>query len=368
MGNVVTGYHWDTANPEEITGEKLNETGSGTVSGITQSDLLTGTSLITIGTSAPPTATGVAWFDTTQGAGRGLFKLFDNGRWTTVAQGFLGWNNGTGLARGNLVVYDPTLTPATVGTVPVIKNPVGVANSVQMSRPIGVAAEGITNGATGIILDYGYATCLKDAATVTAGDALVASSNTTTAGYGTSGNLGSWGPVGGSPSLGRWMDTSSGSAGTEVSVFLHGATAASWNVFKNSGGTVVYNAISVTATAGESFTGTNAFATAPIGTIAHICQVKLAYNQAAVVTVAIGLRMVNASVTESTGAAYAGGNFTGIVAPAVPNNFRCQLIVPETTAASSNQLQYSLAATDTGANRFTLSVYEVGVIVGGQIV
>jgi len=362
MSTVVTGYHWDETNPEEITGAKLNATGSGTVTGITQSDLGTGVSLITIGTSPPTPSTGLAWFDTTQGAGRGLFKLYDNGRWTTVSQGFLGWNNGTTLARGNLVSYDTSLTPATVGTVPVHKTSIPTAGAVQFERPVGVAAEQIVNGGTGIILTYGYATCRKDAVAVTAGDAMAAS--LTGVGQGTSDSLGSWGPAGGSASFGRWLDTSAAAADTEVSCFIYGATPASWTVFKNSGGTVLANAAVPVLNA---WTATpSAPSTAPIGTIAHICQFFVTSTTVAATPWIFGLRMTNSTVDVGTGAAHMRGCVVGAAVPLAYNAFGGQLKVFETTAASSNTMQYFLNSS-AAAGTFAMTINEIGVIVGGQI-
>lgn len=358
MSTLVNGYTF--AATERVTAAKLNAlVSNGSVSGIVQADATD--TLIVTGTSAPPVATGRAWFDTTQGAGRGLFKLYDNGRWTAVAQGFLAYNNGTTLARGNLVYYDSSLTPATVGTVPVAKTQIPTSGAVQMARPIGVAAETIANANTGIIIESGYATCLKDAATVTAGDALVASLSVLSEGKGTTGNLGSWGTPGGSASIGKWLDTNSSSAGTEVSVYLYGPSAASWVAFKNSGGSAVYSGVTVSVF--TAWTGSATFSTAPIGTIARICQVTLT-KSATNGQMVVGLRMTNATVDIGTGAPFFAGFMT---AGATANHtIRAQLIVPETTAASGNALQYYVSGTDTSGT-ITLTVYETGVIVGGQI-
>jgi hypothetical protein len=261
-----------------------------------------------------------------------------------------------------MVTYDTSLTPATVGTIPVAKTQIPTAGAVQFSRPIGVAAESIANGATGIILTYGYATCLKDAVAITAGDALAAS--ITVVGEGTSDSLGSWGPAGGSASIGRWLDTSAAGAGTEVSCFLYGATAASWTVFKNSGGTVLANAAVPTLNA---WTATpSAPSTAPIGTIAHICQFFVTSTTVAATAIIFGLRMTNSTVDVGTGAAHMRGCVVGAGAPAAYNAFGGQLIVYETTAASSNTMQYFINSS-AAAGTFAMTINEVGVIVGGQI-
>jgi hypothetical protein len=358
MATIVPGYSF--TDTEQVTAEKLRLLASGTVTGLVQGDVGTGSSLITIGTSPPPTFTGAAWFDTTQGAGEGILKIFDNGKWTAISQGFLGINTGTSISRGHLVSYDSGTTPAVVGTIPVHKTSIPTTGAVQFERPIGVAAESAANAASFIVITYGYCTVLKDAVSVTAGDTVAAS--LTGVGNGTSGNLGSWGPAGGSATIGRWMDTSAAAADTEVSCFIYGAVPASWLAAKNNGGTLVYNAISPVANA---WTGTNTFATAPIGTIGHICQVTATQSTAVTLPVVVGLRMVNASVDLLTGAATLTGNTTGAAAPNDYNRFSGQLIVFETTAASSNQLQYFFdSSTTTG---WTLTVQEVGVISGGQI-
>lgn len=364
MADVVTGYHWSETSPEKITGAKLNATGSGTVTNITQGDLGSGFTGITVGTAAPTGSTGVGWFDTTQGAGKGVLKFYDNGRWAPVAQGFLGFNTGTTISRGHIVQYDSATTPATVGTVPVNKTSAPTAGVVQLARSRGVAAESIANGATGVIITHGYCEVLKETGTVTAGDLIVPSSTVgaSSNGRGESGNVGSWGTTGGHAAIGRWLDTSSAVADTLVSAFIF-PPSGSWTAFKNNGGTLVYNAISPVANA---WTGTNTFATNVPGTIAHICQITATQSTAATLPIVVGLRMVGAAVDLLTGAATAAGNTTGAVAPNDYNRFQAQLIVAETTGTATNQLQYFFdSSTTTG---WTLSVQEVGVIIGGSIV
>lgn len=367
MADVITGYHWSETSPEKITGAKLNLTGSGTVTNITAADLGSGFTGITIGTAAPTPSTGKGWFDTTQGAGNGILKFYDNGKWAPVAQGFLGFNTGTTLSRGHIVQYDSATLSSTAGVIPVSKTQAPSAGVVQLARARGVAAESIANGATGVIISTGYCEVLKETGTVTGGDLIVPSSTVgaSSNGRGESGNVGSWGTTGGHAAIGRWLNTSSAVADTLVSAFIF-PPSGSWTAFKNNGGTAVYSGVTVTATAGESWTGTNSFSTNVPGTIAHICEVRLNNSNAAVAAFAFGLRMVNASVTENAGAAYFGGNLTG--GAGVFNYARAQLIVPETTGAGTNQLQYSLASSDTTASRFTLTVFEVGVVIGGSIV
>lgn len=365
MADVVTGYHWSETSPEKITGAKLNLTGSGTVTNITQADLGSGFTGITIGTSAPTASTGKGWFDTTQGAGNGLLKFYDNGRWTPVAQGFLGFNTGTTLSRGHIVQYDSSTLSSTAGQIPVTKTTAPSAGVVQLSRAKGVAAESIANSATGIILTHGYCEVLKETGTVTAGDLIVPSNTVAAAsnGRGDSGNVGSWGATGGHAAIGRWLNTSSAVADTLVSAFIF-PPSGSWTAFKNNGGTVVYNATTVAAGFG-TWQGSASFSTNVPGTIAHICQVILT-KSATTGNMIVGLRMTGSTVDIGTGAASVAGTLTA-GASATKNSLRGQLIVPETTGVATNTLQYYVDGSDT-TGTIQLTVNEVGVIIGGSIV
>lgn len=372
-GNIQTGYAFN--NTEQVTGDKINlAINASSLSNVNQINAAAG--LITVSTTAPSAGSGFGWFDISAGAGRGILRVYDNGIWRPVAEGFVGYNNGLTVARGAPVVYDATFaTGVSVGQVPFRKTNAPTSGAVQMDRAIGVAAESIVNAITGVILTRGYATAIKDASTVTAGDPLVPS--ITTNAQATTGALGSWGYPEGS-AFGRWLNTSSAAAGTEVPVFLTGSQRSSWVAFKNSGGTAVFtNAAPGVAGDNDKWSGSFAtpqfgtFATAPIGTIARVCQCLITQVTDAAATVArlaFGLRAKNATITLDTGAAFAGGLFHARGAGTITGQaFRCQLNVQETTAASSNQCEFYIETGGT-VTGLRVSVTEVGVIVGGQVV
>lgn len=362
MATVTPGYSFGAT--ETVTNTKLAALASGTVTNIVQADATD--TMIVVGVSPPSAATGRAWFDTSQGAGEGILKIYDNGRWTAVSQGFLGYNNGTSLSRGHIVQYDSSLTPASVGTIPVSKTAAPSAGVVQLARPRGVAAESIANGAYGVIITTGYCTVLKETGTVTAGDLIVPSSTVgaSSNGRGESGNVGSWGATGGHAGIGRWLDTSAAVADTEVSAFIF-PPSGSWTAFKNNGGTVVNNATNPTFNA---WTNAGSLSTNVPGTIAHVFQFFVTYNQAATVGVIFGLRMLNSTVDVGTGAAHMRGSVTGAAGLANYNAYGGTLIVPETTGAAANTLQYYINSSDATSARWAMTINEVGVVIGGSIV
>lgn len=357
MATVTPGYTFQ--DTETVTAAKLALLASGTVTGVGQGDVGSGNSLVITSATPPTAATGVAWFDTSQGAGRGILRIYDNGVWRPVAEGFIGYNNGLTVARGAPVVYDTSFSSGvTVGTVPFRRTSIPTSGAVQMERPIGVAGESIVNAATGIILTQGYATAIKDGSNITAGDPCVPS--ITTAAQCTTGALGSWGYPEGSACFGRWMDTSAAASGTEVAVWLTGHVGGSWFAFKNAPATIVNG----TPTAG-AWTDTSALSVAPIGTVARVCQMQLAKSVTNGILL-MGLRMKNATVDINTGASMVSSGATLTAGANDYNVMRAQVIVPETTAASTNLMQYWVSGSDT--TNLTLKIYEVGVIVGGQVV
>ena len=360
MATIVPGYSFTPT--ETVTNTKLAQLASGTVTGITQSDSTAG--MITVSSSAPTGSTGYGWFDTSSGAGRGVLRIFDNGVWVPVGEGFVGYNNGLTVSRGTPVVYDSSFVAGvTAGRIPFRRAAAPAANTATQERSLGVAAESIVNGATGVILTHGYGTGLKDAANITAGDAAMVSS--TTSAQLTTGNVGSWGTPGGSSYFGRWLDTSAAAAGTEVAMLITGPTPASWVVFKNSGGTVLTNALVPTLNAWTATTV--APSAAPPGTIAHICQFFITSTTAAATGIVVGLRMTNSTVDIGTGAAHMRGVAVGSGAPTNYQGMAGQLIVPETTGASSNTMQYFVNSSAAAAT-FALTINEVGIVVGGQVV
>ena len=327
--------------------------------------------VVTVATSAPSGKTGDEWFDTSLGSGYGTLRIFDGSDWKAVAEGFIGQNkSGLSVAAGAPMRRDTVTTAALTGSrVPVNRT------TAQSDRMMGVAATAMENDGIGIVLTRGKVKIFKDAASITAGDPVVPSA---TAAQATTNSVGGWGTPFGSSSCGFWLETSAAAAGTLVTAYLTGHTGASWAAFKNAAPTAVFNA-SAPGVAGDNDKWSGSFATpqfgtfstAPAGVIARVCQCVITQVTDAAATVArlaFGLRAKNATLTVDTGAAFSSGLFHARGAGTITGQaYRCQLIVQETTASSGNQVEYYFETSGT-VTGIRVTVHEVGVIVGGQIV
>jgi len=348
---------------DQVTHTKLhNLVDLATIASLDQTNATAG--VITASASQPTSTTGFAWFDTNMGAGYGALLVADNGGFEIAGEYALGYNgSGLDITRGMLIQYD-SATASVDGRVAITKSQTPTANSVQQNRPIGAAYRTIANGATGPIISKGKVLLIKDAATVAAGDPVVVS--ITDKGYATTNALGSWGTPFGACAIGIWLEASSAASGTEVMAYLFGAQRASWVAFKNTA-VALHSGGGYTVTADNAWQGTFTWSTSPIGTVAHILQVRVtSTTNTGAKALVVGARAINATVTLDTGAAVASGMYLDN-STSDGNGFRCQLIVPETTAASSNTFEIYIGTTDTIGN-MTVQLYEVGVIVGGQVV
>lgn len=358
---VTRGYTFGAT--ETVTNTKLHTlVDSATVSALTQAAMTAG--VITVSGSAPSSpSTGHAWFDTSLGAGYGTLRIYDNGEWKAVAEGFIALNNGLTAAQGAPVRIDTSVTSNQAGArMAVVRGTAPSAGVVQQQIPIGVLAEQIVNGGVGVVLTRGKVKATKDSVNITAGDPMCISS-VTDAQWSTN-SVGSWGTPFGSGTCGVWLETSSAAAGTQVTGYLFGQSYNSWNAYK-SAPAVLLNEVSPSALA--TWQTAVAWSSSPAGCVAHLVQVRL--KGTAAVTAGqfvFGMRANGSSLTIDTGASFISASTDDSSANA-REGLRGMLIVPMGTTDNSFQWYVDTGTTLTAA-QMSVILHEVGAIVGGQVV
>lgn len=359
MATVTPGYSFTST--EIVTNTKLAQLASGTVTGIVQADSTAG--LITVSGSAPSGSTGFAWFDTSLGAGYGTLRIYDNGEWKAVAEGFIALNNGLTVAAGAPVRIDTSVTSAQSGArMAVVRGTAPAAGVVQQQIPIGVTAEQIVNGGVGVVLTHGKVKATKDTVNITAGDPMCISS-VNDAQWSTN-SVGSWGTPFGSGTCGVWLETSSAAAGSTVTGYLFGQSYNSWNAYK-SAPAVLLNDVAPSALA--TWQTAVSWSNSPAGCVAHLVQVRL--KGTAAVTAeqwVFGMRANGSSLTIDTGAAFLSA-FSDDSSGNAREGLRGQLVVPMGTTDNKFQWYVDTGTTATAAQSSVL-LYEVAAICGGQVV
>src|SRR5262245_23001295 len=351
---LVPGYIFDET--EEATAEKIRlALVNGSASGLTQSEISAG--VFTVQASQPSAAVGRGWADTQNGNGRLMPRMFDGFDWTPIPELWIGFNNsGSTIGAGSLVELDTGTSSAITGARVTVKK----TNAVS-DMPLGISVTEILSGNVGVIQTRGKCKALKDGTTVTIGDGVVPSSTT---GQATTSTGGSWGQPFDSSSIGIWLETSSASACTLVDCYLIGTVRATWVAYKSAPALLI-NAVAPSAKA--TWQTAVSWSTSPPGTVAHLAQVRqqvsVAITQEQFV---IGLRANGSSLTIDTGAAFLSG-FAADSAGGLTTSegLRGQPWVP---AGSDNTFQWYLDTSTATAAQTTLTLHEIGAMVGGQVV
>lgn len=359
--SLVPGYTV-TSPTEQFTWEKIRLMFvNGSASIADQSEITPG--VITVSPTAPTGKTGDGWFDTSLGSGYGMLRIFDGSDWKNIAGGFLGINTGLAVAVGAPMKLDSaTVTAQTGARVAVTKTKAPAAGVVQTDRMFGVAGSSMANGEIGVVLTRGKVKIAKDTVNITAGDPVVASS--VTDGQGSTNAVGSWGTPFGSCSPGVWLETSSAAAGTLVTAYLTGETLASWAAYKSAPATLL-NEVAPSALA--TWQTAVSWSASPAGTVAHLVNVRLK-GTAAVTNgqFIFGMRANGSSLTIDTGASFLSAWADDSAANA-REGLRGQLIVPMGTTDNKFQWYVDTGTTLTAAQMSVL-LFEVGAMVGGQVV
>jgi len=350
---ILPGYVFE--DTEEVTAEKLRlQFTDAVVSGLTQSNSSAG--LITPSLAPPPGSPGFGWFTTGFATGFNELLIYDN-EYKSVAMGFVAINSsGLTIGAGSMVKVDSSVTAVVTGSRVSVKK-----TGSPFDLPIGIALEEITNGNTGLVVTRGKARALKDGVAVLAGGGVVPTA-TATDGQVTTSAVGSWGNPYGSSCIGVFLEDNATAAGNFVTIFLTGMQRSSWWAFK-SAPAVLLNAVSPSALA--TWQTAVSWSSSPAGTTAHMIQVMLRGTGASTSEpAAIGFRANGSALTIDTGAVFISGNMNEGVAP---RGLRGTLIVPATTA--NNQFQWYVdSAGGLTALEATVTVHEIGAIVGGQII
>lgn len=350
---LVPGYV-PLTDTESLTWQKLLKMftkGSATISN--QSQIVPG--VITVATSAPSGKTGDGWFDVSRGAGYGELRIFDGSDWKSVASGFIAQNKtGLQLNVGECVRIDSSITTELPGSRVAV-----VRSTAQGQFPLGIAAQQMNNDEIGIVITHGKVKAMKDGTAVVAGAPMVPSS---TAAQWTTNTVGGWGNPFGSGSGGMWLESSSAAAGTLVSAMLFGPTMASWIAYKSAPSLILNNAV---PSAHQTWQTAVAWSTSPAGTVAHIIQAKIVSTAAVTGDQhVLGFRANGSSLTIDTGAVFMSG-FTDDNSGNARNGLRGLLTVP---AGADNTFQWYTDMTNGTAANTNVLVYEVGAVVGGQVV
>lgn len=353
---LIPGYIFE--EDEQVTAEKIRLAFvNGTASGLTQANISAG--VATPQASAPAPGIGRLWPDTSNGNGRMTLRMFDGFDWVAVAEAFIGFNgSGTTIGAGSLVENDITTTTSITGARVAVKK-----TNAQTDLPSGVSVNEILSGDFGVIQTRGKCKILKDATAITVGDGVAPSSGT--AGQATTTAGGGWGQPYGSSAIGTWLVTSSDGAGTLTDAILTGPGRASWMAFKSAPALLI-NAVAPSAKA--TWQTAVAWSASPPGVTAHLAQVRMQCTLAITTEqFVIGLRANGSSLTIDTGAAFLSGHAADTGGGLTTGEgLRGTLWVPQ---GSDNTFQWYLdisgAAT---AAQINLTLHEVGVIAGGQVI
>lgn len=351
---LIDGYEFD--EDESVTGAKLKlQFTRGGVTGIKQESISDG--VIVAQPAAPTAAVGRAWADTSQGNGRVHLRIFDGFDWTSVAEGFIGYNaSGVTIGAGAPVLVDSSAVSQITGSrVQIIRT------TAQTQNPLGVALGEILNGAFGIIITKGKAKAIKDGTAVTAGDCVVPSA---TAAQVTTGVGSTWGHPFGSRAMGVFLETSSASAGTLVDVFLFGPNMATWTAYKSTP-LVLVNSANPSALA--TWQTAVSWSTSPVGVIAHLAQIRVTGSGASTnVGVVFGMRPNGSTKTISDGMPFLGGTIQEGADDA--NGLYGQLWVPASTSDDKFQWYFDSAAGAITNAEATVTIWECAIMVGGEII
>lgn len=350
---LVPGYV-PLTDTEQLTWQKLLKMFTkGSASILNQSQITPG--VITVSTSAPSGKTGDAWFDVSRGSGYGELRIFDGSDWKSVASGFIAQNKtGLQLNVGECVRIDSSITTELPGSRVAV-----VRSTAQGQFPLGVVGSQMNNDEIGLVITHGKVKAMKDGTAITAGQPMAPSS---TAAQWTTNSVGSWGNPFGSGTAGMWLESSAAAAGTLVSAMLFGPTMASWVAYKSAPATILNNAV---PSAHQTWQTAVAWSTSPAGCIAHIAQVKIVSTAAVTGDQhVLGFRPNGSSLTIDTGATFISG-FTDDNSGNARNGVRGNVIIP---MGSDNTFQWYTDMTNGTAANTNVLVFEVGAIVGGQVV
>lgn len=354
MATLTRGYTFGST--ETVTSAKLSAlVDNGSVSNIGRADVSSTSSLITKQSTAPSApSTGEFWFDTTLN----LLRRWDGSAWQVVARGVVRTADAT-FAVGEVACVDT----GTAGRVS------KTTSTSSHSRIVGIAAEVISSGSSGVFLTDGLATVLVTAAT-SLGQLLVMSAATSGSTDPVSPNATDTGVVGtalsttaGAGSVTAYLKTAS--AGVAMAPVAADAIAAG-NAPTSSNPFLTQSALQVAHFASLSTTGTTPVGTGAVGftpKIAFVVGVLAGAADSGFVGIVTGTGSAAKSVAfsavttigASVDANAAGGrSVTGSAGTSHTTDLDC-------TAFSSSDIEFTPAANVAGGT-WTLHVVVLGTL------
>lgn len=351
MATVSKGYTFGAT--EQVTNTKLHTlVDSATVTNIVSTDMASSAKVVFVGASAPASPTeGQPWFDTSPGNNQGILRIYDGAQFRSVAAGFLGRNNGVStIAQGAPVKVDTAAAHATDGRVDVLET------TAKTDAVVGVALTDITAGSTGPIIETGKLTNLRK---VSAGDAGIGDPvlPSATAGFATAANAPGFGPLRGGD-FGVWTNTIASGVTVGQALIFPQNRGSSYYLL---GGATLLFSHTTTTTLGSFVDDFVTWTTTPSNLIARVVRIHIQNRAGGASDFYVALRDGDLSTNflhvpcshSSQSGNNAGGNEF--------NALTFQGIVPGSSTTADLYLNGDVAV-----GNYRISIWEVGLVCGGQ--